>query len=261
VTAQRADAEWSMIVDVNRIAAGFFSLTPPPPPDDDGGYLRWHLLDHMPEQYRIPGIALGLRWIADGDYPTHRIVAAGGLDEVGNAVAYLMSDPVQETYDAFIDLGAELRESGRFPEVRPSLQTRLLAIERQRAAPAAVVSAEVVPFRPHRGVVLIVEGANDDVTAWRDWPAAEHDSTLLEVPGVAGICAFRSTESWRLRPTCEGPPQRVTVVFLDGDPLDTTKRLAPMIEQRWSSGAVRPLFAGPLRTMVNWEVWPTEAAP
>jgi hypothetical protein len=240
---------------VNRVAAGFFSLTPPPPPDDDGSYLRWHLLDHMPEQYRIPGIVLGLRWIADGEYPEHRIVAADGLAEVGNAVAYLMSEPVQETYDAFMDLGPELREAGRFPEVRPSLQTRLLAIESRTAAPAAAVSADVIPFRPHRGVVLIVEGPNDDATAWHDWLAVEREAPFLEVPGVAGVWSFHSTDRWKLRESCEGPPQRTIVVFLDADPIDTTKALTPMIEQRWRSRAVRPLFAGPLRTMIDWEVW------
>ena len=118
---------------VNRVAAGFFSLTPPAPPEDDGSYLRWHLLDHMPEQYRMPGIVLGLRWIADGDYPAHRIIASAELAEVGNAVAYLMAKPVQATYDAFMDLGRELREAGRFPEARPSLQTRLLAIDSERS--------------------------------------------------------------------------------------------------------------------------------
>ena len=44
---------------MNRVKAAFFSFTPPAPPDDDGSYLRWHLLDHMPEQYRLPGIQLG----------------------------------------------------------------------------------------------------------------------------------------------------------------------------------------------------------
>lgn len=53
---------------MNRVKAGFFSFTAAAPPDDDGSYLRWHLLDHMPEQYQLPGIVLGLRWIADGDY-------------------------------------------------------------------------------------------------------------------------------------------------------------------------------------------------
>ena len=68
-----------------RVRAGIFSLTAAAPPDDDGSYLRWHLLDHMPEQYQLPGIVHGLRWIADGDYPQHRLAAHGPLGQVGNA--------------------------------------------------------------------------------------------------------------------------------------------------------------------------------
>jgi hypothetical protein len=209
----------------------------------------------MPEQYSIPGIVLGLRWIADGDYPKHRLVGEGDLTDVGNAVCYLMSDPVQQTYDAFMDLGPALRDAGRFPQARPSLQTRLLGIDSAQAAPAASVSADVVPFRPHRGVVLIVEGPNDGATAWHDWLAAEPESSMLDVPGVAGIWSFHSSDTWRLRPTCDGPPQRNTVVFLDADPLAMTAKLTPMLEHRWSSRAVRPMFAGPLRTMIDWEAW------
>ncbi len=244
-----------MVANVNRVAAGFFSLTVPAPSDDDGSYLRWHLLDHMPEQYGIPGIALGLRWIADGEYPGHRLAAEGDLADVGNVVCYLMSEPVQETYDTFMDLGAQLRDVGRFPEVRPSLQTRLLAIDTCRAAPAVLVSSDVVPFRPHRGVVLIIEELNDDRTQWRDWLAAAHEPAVLDVPGVAGVWSFQSTDAWRLRPTCEGPAQRNTLVFLDADPIATMAALAPMLEQRWAAGAVRPRFAGPLRTMIDWEAW------
>jgi hypothetical protein len=244
-----------MISTVNRVAAGFFSLTPPAPPGDDGSYLRWHLLDHMPEQYSLPGIVLGLRWIADGDYPNHRIAAEGDLAEVGNVVSYLMAEPVQQTYDDFMDLGAHLRDIGRFPEVRPSLQTRLLAVQTWQAAPSALVSSEVVPFRPHRGVVLIVEGPNDDATAWHNWLAVEQEPELLEVPGVAGVWSFRSTDQWKLRPTCEGPPQRNTLIFLDLDPIETAKALTPLIERRWASRTVRPRYAGPLRTMIDWEAW------
>jgi hypothetical protein len=244
-----------MIVRVNRVAAGFFSITPPAPPGDDGGYLRWHLLDHMPEQYSIPGIALGLRWVADGDYPRHRIAAEGALADVGGVVNYLMTDPVQQTYDAFMDLGAQLREVGRFPEVRPSLQTRLLALESWQAAPSALVSAEVVPFRPHRGVLLIVETLLEATASWDSCPAPD-STAMLDVPGVAGIWSYVSNEAWRLRPTCEGLPERATVVFLDADPLETTARLEPLVSRRWVGGPARPLFAGPLRTMIDWDVWP-----
>jgi hypothetical protein len=240
----------------DRIRAGFFSLTPPAPPDDDGGYLRWHLLDHMPEQYSLPGVVLGSRWIADGDYPEHVIVATGALERVGGVVNYLFADPVQQTYDDFMALGAHLAEVGRFPERRPSLQTRLLELSDAHAAPRAMVSEGVVPFRPHRGVVLLVEEPVGDTGHRQDWLLAKHVPSLLEADGVAGVWSYASTDSWTLTPSCLGDPQIVTVVYLDADPLATTAALQPLIEQRWASGEVRPVFAAPLRTMVQWEAWP-----
>jgi hypothetical protein len=77
-----------------RVKAGIFSLTAAAPPDTDDDYLRWHLLDHMPEQYQLPGIVHGLRWIADGDYAGHRLAAHGPLGEIANTVHYLVADPV-----------------------------------------------------------------------------------------------------------------------------------------------------------------------
>src|SRR5947209_20560063 len=103
-----------------RVKAGIFSLTAPAPADDDGGYLRWHLLDHMPEQFQLPGIVHGLRWIADGEYPAHRLAAVGPLGDIGNAVQYLVTDPVEQTFDDFVTLGRALPDNGRFPLVRPS---------------------------------------------------------------------------------------------------------------------------------------------
>ena len=61
--------------------------------------------------------------------------------------------------------------------------------------------------------------------------------------------------TWNLHPSIQGDPQFTTVIYLDDDPLVTAKALAPLLEERWSSGAVRPLFAGPLRTMIQWEAW------
>jgi hypothetical protein len=45
------------------------------------------------------------------------------------------------------------------------------------------------------------------------------------------------------------------VIYLDEDPLATTRALTPLVEQRWTSDDVRPVFAGPLRTMIEWEAW------
>jgi hypothetical protein len=66
---------------------------------------------------------------------------------------------------------------------------------------------------------------------------------------------YGSTNTWNLHPSTQGDPQYITVIYLDDDPLATTKALAPVVEDRWRSDAVRPLFAGPLRTMIQWEAW------
>ena len=239
-----------------RVKAAFFSLTPPAPPDDDGSYLRWHLLDHMVEQYQLPGIQYALRYIADGDYLDSRIVATGHLEDVGNVVNYLVGDPVQQTHDDFMQLGPRLAEVGRFPEVRPSLQLRMPALLHWYAAPEALISPEVVPFRPHRGVVVIIEEpVGDDVASWLQWLHTDHFPAVLATPGVAGAWMYGTTNTWNMHPATQGDPQYTTVIYLDADPLTTTKTFTPLIEERWRSDAVRPLFAGPLRTMIEWEAW------
>jgi hypothetical protein len=241
-----------------RVKAGVFSMTPPATPGDDGSYLRWHLLDHMPEQYQLRGLVHAQRWIADGDYLVSRLAANGPLGEVGNVMNYLMGDPVQETLDDFIELGGRLREIGRYPVTRPSVQVAALALLRWYASPHALISPEVVPFRAHRGVLLIVEeptGAHPD--AWLQWLHTEHYPAVLDLGGAAGAWMYGSTSSWEINsPTFRKAPQYVSVIYLDEDPLTTTKALAPLVEKRWGSGAVSPVFAGPLRTMTIWDAWP-----
>jgi hypothetical protein len=241
---------------VIRVKAAFFSFTPPAPDGDDGSYLRWHLLDHMPEQYQLPGIQLALRYIADGAYPGARIASSGPLEDVGNLVNYLVGDPVQQTHDDFMQLGRRLAEVGRFPEARPSLQLGMPALVRWYAAPRALISAEVVPFRPHRGVVVVVEEPTvEDVSTWLRWLHTDHHPAVLETPGVAGLWMYGSTSTWALHRAVYAGPQHVTVIYVDDDPLTVTTALAPLLEDRWRAGAVRPQFAGPLRAMIDWEVW------
>ena len=246
-----------------RVKAAFFNFTSVAPPDDDGSYLRWHLLDHMPEQYQLPGIQFALRYIADGDYASSRIAAMSPFAEVGNLVNYLVGDPVQQTHDDFMALGSRLAEIGRFPEFRPSLQLSMPALLRWYSAPQALIGADVVPFRPHRGIAVIVEQpAGEDVSSWMQWLHTDHYPALLSTPGTAGAWMYGSTGTWsgsagtwNLHPSVQGDPQFTTVIYLDDDPLVTTKALAPLLEERWRSGAVDPLFAGPLRTMIQWDAW------
>ena len=220
---------------MNRVKAGFFSLTPSPPADDDGSYLRWHLLDHMPEQYQLPGIVHGLRWIADGDYVDRRLAARGPLEQLGNAVHYLVGDPVEETFDDFVTLGRALREKGRFPVTRPSLQVSGLRLLDWQSSPHALISAEVVPFRPHRGVLLIVEEAESR-------RAARTSGCNGCTPNTIRRCSpprARPARGHSVRPA-HGAPSR------DGGPTPTTSRSftstttpsrSPKTWHRWSKSA------------------------
>jgi hypothetical protein len=243
---------WGM----NRVRAGLFSLTPPLSADEDAAYLQWHLLDHMPEQFQLPGIVHAHRWIADGAYLDHRLAGSGPLSNMGSVVNYLVSEPVEQTAVDFLHLGRRLAELGRYPHARPSLQVRALALQRWYAAPQALVSAEVVPFRPHRGVLFLVERPLTDDATWQQWLHREHLPALLSLPGVAGAWMYGSTSIWRLPPALTGDPQFVTVIYLDEDPLEVCARARPLLEKRWDSGAVEALFAGPLRSMIEWEAWP-----
>jgi hypothetical protein len=155
-----------------------------------------------------------------------------------------------------MELGGRLAEQGRFPQQRPSLQLRMPALLRWQAAPQAMISAEVVPFRPHRGVLLIVEEPADrEIGSWMHWLHTDHHPAVLVTAGVAGVWMYSSTKTWQLHPATQGGPQYTTVIYLDDDPLETTQRLRPLVEERWRTGYVRPLFAGPLRTMIDWEAW------
>ena len=156
------------------------------------------------------------------------------------------SDPVEKTFDDFVALGRALRENGRFPVVRPSLQVAGLRLLQWQSSPHALVSAEVVPFRPHRGVVLIVEEPIDGrPDEWLQWLHAEHYPALLATPGTAGAWTFGSSTGWSHLPRgWRTDHQYITVVYLDDDPLTTTDALAPLIEERWRSAAVRPFLPG-----------------
>ncbi|MGH9081024.1 MAG: hypothetical protein ACRDYE_13320 [Acidimicrobiales bacterium] len=141
---------------MNRVKVGFFSLSGHSETGDDRPYLEWHLLDHLPEQYQLPGLIAGQRWAATPSCRAARAAAVGDWSTVEHVVCYLMGNPLDETIDEFLTLGRHLAELGRFPHTLPSRYAGGLRLLETHAAPRVLVSAEVVPFRPHRGVYLIV---------------------------------------------------------------------------------------------------------
>lgn len=252
---------------MNPIKVGFFSLTGSPHSGDDAAYLLWHALDHQPEQYSIPGLRLGTRWRADDECVGLRLAASEGLTPVRNAVGYYMTDPVQPTLESFLQLGRRSAETGRYPEPATSHLLGAFHFQNAYAAPRVLVSPEAIPFRPHRGVELLVEAPTEgaDVAAWVRWHHTEHVPGLLAVDGVAGVYVFRSStllgvgpeQGRRFGVPAWDPGDRiVTVVYLDDDVAASCDRLEPLVRSRWSTGAVAPELAGPFRSMVTHEAWP-----
>jgi hypothetical protein len=149
---------------------------------------------------------------------------------------YLVGEPVDETLRRFRELAVELRDLGRFHEERTSHLFGGWELVDAATAPAVPLAAAVVPWRPATGVFALVEDAED-----ADAPPAPI-APLLAVEGVVGAWAFAPSpvithRSWLTR------PYRITVLWLDDDPPEVARQLAPLL------AGTAPVFAGPYRTI------------
>ncbi len=95
---------------------GFFSFTEITDPAEHHSYNEWHMLDHMPEQYPIPGIVYGQRWVSTPACRAARAVSGEQLDPVHYLTCYLMTEPVEETLKEFYEHGRAAREGRPLPQ-------------------------------------------------------------------------------------------------------------------------------------------------
>src|SRR6476469_747811 len=120
---------------------GFFSCTEITDPAEHRAYNEWHQLDHLPEQFPLPGVVYGQRWVSTPACRAARAVSGPSLDPIHYVTCYLMSEPIDETLEGFFALGAELRRRDRFHEHRRAHLTGPFAVGDTAAAPEALVSA------------------------------------------------------------------------------------------------------------------------
>jgi hypothetical protein len=231
---------------MNKVKVGFFSFTEITDPSEHRSYNEWHQLDHMPEQYPLPGMAFGQRWVSTPACRAARAVDGPLLDAVHYVTLYLMTEPVEETLEAFRSLGGHLRQVGRFHEHRRALLSGPFAVHAIAAAPRVLISAEAVPYRPNRGAYLLVEeGAVEEGVP----EPADDDDALLETDGVAGVWSFTSASehhgAWH------PGRRRVTVCFLDEHPLAVAPILADAARRRDGDGRT-VIHAGPVETVTPW---------
>ena len=238
---------------------------------DHRAYNEWHQLDHRPENLALPGVAWGDRWARPED---HRAGAAAPEHADTDYVAmYWFRSPVEESVRAWDRLGEDSFQWGRGPLI-PGVRRTLLAFfhpVQGYAARSALVSPQVLPYRPNRGVhVTLTRHPEPHSLATHEHHRFE-DRTLMpalcELDGVAGGWTFslshhqrHSTLSFGDAPEDRPGSLRLRLLYLDGDTLETT-RLVNQADAalREAAGldpdAAQVLFDSPLRTIVPWQDW------
>jgi hypothetical protein len=129
--------------------------------------------------------------------------------------------------------------------------------------PAALVSAEVLPFRPTRGLYVFVSrfnGSPVDVVESLRWYDEVRIPDLVACDGAAGAWSFVSDGTFAQdRKSPEMASFRVLLVYLDQDPIRFVDDLAKRTPEWEAAGRLqdtsaveKPLLAGPLETVLPW---------
>ena len=237
---------------------GVLSLSASSVSGEDSEYLQWHQLDHMPQQWEIPGMVFGQRWVSTPECRAARAVETDRFTPVNHVMHYLWGEPLAPSIDDFFTLGAHLHKIGRFPHQLPAVMLGGFDLVAMHADPTPPVTPAVLPFRPNRGMYLVIEALESESgpTAW----APSDVDALLAVDGVAGFWHFTpgSLRTDRFDPA----GYSATVCYLDGDPVATAGRLDPVLADRWSHDAITPVFASPFAALRPWATaWEQHAHP
>ena len=237
-----------------------------------GAYNRWHQLDHRPENLALPGVAWGDRWARVREQePAHS--ADSAFAETDFVAMYWFRSPIERSVDAWDRLGEASFQWGRGPII-PGVERRLLAFFRPvkgYAAAHALVSPEVLPYRPNQGMHITLtrypEPHGLDSHSCFGWEDTVLMPELLKVPGVAGGWTFSFSHAQQhttlpFADTVGHQPGelRIRLLYLDGEPegagaaiRSTVQHLAAAASAPTQAGEI--LFSSTLSTIVPWRDW------
>jgi hypothetical protein len=221
----------------NDVRLLFVSMSAREPDGRDAEYLEWHALDHRPEQYRLTGIRHSLRLVSTPACRAARAASDARYDAVDHVMTYLFADAA--ALEPFTALGAALGGDRR-PFRLPTVEFGVYDVAGRVAARRALAGADVIPWRPARGVYLLIEQGTSS-------PAA-----LAAVPGVAGIWWHDPSTVPSPVPT-DNDGLQLTYCYLDDDPVDVAVRLREPLDARWKETDLKPLLAAPFYTPTPFE--------
>lgn len=216
----------------------FVSMATRHPDGKDAEYLRWHTLDHRPEQHRLAAVRASLRLVSTPACRSARALNDGPLNAVDHVMTYFFTDTAG--LDDFNDLSTALGDAGRKLPLLPPVERGVYDVQCKVAPPRVKAGSDVLPWVPVRGVFLLVERGS----------ASERP--LLEVDGVIGVWSGLSRRVDANLASAQGN-QSITYCFLDDDPVAVAERLRPVLAARWSDSGVEPLFAAPFFAVVPYE--------
>ena len=232
---------------MNKIKIGFLSVTEIDGDPED--YVAWHQLDHMPEQFRIHGLSWGQRFFATPGCVASSAYRDGPMHAACHLQTYLF-DEYEPVMTEFSALGRDLARQGRHRQGPIAHVQAPFQLMEAFASAQVPVAAEAVPFRPNTGVYLLVEDA-PDAAAVVEWDTRQRADDILEVPGVVGIWTYAAPADPGTGTGAYGIPtstRRITVVYLDQDPIAVSNALRPRLERRWDDAPLRPELAGAFRS-------------
>lgn len=251
----------------------FFSFVELTDQTQHRAYNEWHQLDHRPENLALPGVAWGDRWART---PEHKQLGSASPEfaAVDYTAMYWFREPLATSLAEWGQLAEDSFQWGRGP-IMPGVKRPLLAFFRPGrgySAPRVLVSPDVLPFRPNRGLHVTLSRFTDhhslDAHAHFTWEDRVLIPSLLDVPGVAGAWTF-SFSHHQQHPTMpfnsaadDAPGSlRMRLLYLDDDPLTVTPAVDEVLAQARTGDQAPPihveqvLFSSPVKTIVPWQDW------
>jgi hypothetical protein len=218
----------------------FVSMATRHPDGADADYLRWHTLDHRPEQHRLSAVRASLRLVSTPACRSARGACLDRYDAIDHVMTYFFRDP--SGLDGFLELSKALGGGGRKLPLLPPVERGVYDVQHKVAAPRVKVGADVLPWWPVLGVYLLLERGATPVDA------------MIDVDGVAGVWSAATLAVDEKMASAQAG-QSITYCFLDDDPVDTAQRLRPVLATRWERAGIEPLLAAPFYPVVphKWD--------
>lgn len=212
-------------------------------------------LYHQPELRSLPEVAWVDRWVCAPDCTAHAARTAEGRFDYAAIMwlrppAHASARASTEHFERAAQLGLHSRAWAE-----TTLETFMVPLKGY-VRPTALLSADALPFRPNTGAHLIVsrfhrhhDAEAEDVFRWYDQTRIPD---LLDCPGAVGAWTFAARDFYAPDRDLTQPMLRVTLVYLEHDPLPFSDHVAKL-RSRDTSGVETILFAGPLRAIVPWQ--------